>query len=356
MDFKRPFLIFSLLGLLVSCDTTGGLFDHVDEDEPIRTVVVSQWSEEDQRSFFEKLELEAKFKEYSPFGGDSEKQKGLVEEPLPMEGLQGKAPASGKALKEPKAEAVIQVEPPKPPKGSQVKEEAPKGPIQPPTENFTVAEEGRKQVTSLPKDAKMQGESASEAAQAPTYSVQVGVFRKLDNATTLIEKLKQRGYEASRKPVKEFSGKESHSVRIGDFKNHKEAEALAHKYSDGEGRRSVILKDIYIYKVITPRKGAVAQDFFSKWSGPIQPKAYRSKAADRPYSFRVGGLFDENKAQLLVAELKQRGYEPTLEKMQDIHGQDWWYSVWIGWYYTKEEASTAAIKFSERELMPTTRP
>jgi len=67
------------------------------------------------------------------------------------------------------------------------------------------------------------------------------------------------------------------------------------------------------------------------------------------FIFQVGGLYKLNHARALARNLKKRGYKPIVAKRRDVNNIEWWYTVEIGYFYTKTEAEYAASAFFDKE-------
>jgi cell division septation protein DedD len=82
-------------------------------------------------------------------------------------------------------------------------------------------------------------EQAMAVKPAPTYSVQVGYFKEVKNASTLVESLKQKGYDAFLYGGEVEKGKR---VLIGRFSGRKQALEESRRLLKNEGLKTVVYR------------------------------------------------------------------------------------------------------------------
>lgn len=83
---------------------------------------------------------------------------------------------------------------------------------------------------------------------------------------------------------------------------------------------------------------------------PPQPEATTAQPAspNQPYTFQVGAFLVQTNAAELAATLMSRGYESWVVSEKDSEGR-LWHFVRVGRYQDREEATSAAAAFKQRE-------
>lgn len=75
-----------------------------------------------------------------------------------------------------------------------------------------------------------------------------------------------------------------------------------------------------------------------------------NKASQPSYSVQVGVFLDENNANLLVRDLRDKGYTPIVLKATDDQLRVW-HAVRIGAYMSKTAATQAAASIARQEKL-----
>jgi len=212
-----------------------------------------------------------------------------------------------------------------------------------------------------PKSAEApKPETKPTRAKLYQYRVQVGAFSSEENALRLQERMKSAGFMAQIHISKDLDRRIWYHVLIGDHKDQKSALKQAAEYVDKYNMKAVVLDENKTLRVFNPEAELVLKEKVPEVYGPpgvmdpelIEPPQTIYTPAvepDKKFTFQVGGLYRLKPAQELVQTLRKRGYRPIITKRQDANALEWWYSVEIGFFYTKTDAEYAASAFFDKE-------
>ena len=188
-------------------------------------------------------------------------------------------------------------------------------------------------------------EQAGSQSVQDMYVVQIGAFLNKDNAERRVAGLKRKGIPATM-IISEKDVKRWHIVRIGAFKNRKDAIDTAGRFSAEEMTDSAVLYNGKVVKLL--KSGGRMPPIQASGSGSRQ----RSSKYDR-FTFQAGGLMSQTAAKKQSAKLGKKGYSPFIVKVPDTVNKETWYAIRIGRFYTIDEAAEAAAKFAAKEDIPT---
>jgi cell division protein FtsN len=150
------------------------------------------------------------------YDSDHHSSKEVITEKVPV--------ATGQATEIPDRSALSSPVNPEPPV---LKEDIPIEPIQ--------ADE-----SVVPADTSDRSKLEQRSTPMMTHSVQVGAFRRIENAEDLMDRLAVKGYSAQIVEVPDRQGRRWFTVRIGDHPTLESAEEHARIFTENENMRTFI--------------------------------------------------------------------------------------------------------------------
>jgi cell division septation protein DedD len=82
--------------------------------------------------------------------------------------------------------------------------------------------------------------------------------------------------------------------------------------------------------------------------GPLAANKDNSAVNTRAYTVQVGVFLEQNEASRLLKDMERKGYAPSFFADRDAQDRQW-YSIRIGSYTDKDQATNAAANFTRQE-------